>query len=70
MIENVLLEHPTVAEVAVVGLPDPKWGEIIGAFIRTEGDAVLDIAALRTHCRTLLSAQKPPAVWEQLRGFP
>jgi fatty-acyl-CoA synthase len=69
-IENVLLRHPTVAEVAVVGLPDERWGEIIGAFIRTERDALLDIDALRMHCRTLLSPQKTPAIWEQLEQFP
>ena len=37
-IENCLLEHPDVAEVAVVGLPDEKYGELIGAFIRPTGD--------------------------------
>ena len=36
-IENCLLEHASVAEVAVVGLPDPKWGELIGAFLRGTG---------------------------------
>ena len=69
-IENALLTHASVAEVAVVGLPDPKWGEIIGAFVRTENNAVLDIDALRVHCRSLLSPQKTPAVWEQVEGFP
>ena len=36
-IENVLLEHASVAEVSVVGLPDETWGEVIAAFVRTEG---------------------------------
>ena len=61
-IENALLEHPSVAEVAVVGLPDPKWGEIIGAFVRSDGNRPIDVETLREHTRQLLSAQKTPVV--------
>lgn len=67
-IENCLLEHASVAEVAVVGLPDPKWGEVIGAFIR--GTEPLDKAVLHAHCRANMSPQKTPNVWVQVEGFP
>lgn len=69
-IENVLLEHPAVAEVAVVGLPDEKWGEVIASFVRCEGNSSLDADELRAYCRKHLSPQKTPTVWCQVRAFP
>ena len=66
-IENCLLEHASVAEVAVVGLPDPKWGEVIGAFIRGKG--ALDKSVLHSHCRANMSPQKTPTVWINLSEF-
>ena len=69
-IENVLLEHPEVAQVAVVGLPDDKWGEIVAAFVRTPDNAPFDPQALKGHCRELLAAQKTPSVWVQVREYP
>ena len=68
-IENCLLEHTGVAEVAVVGLPDEKYGEIIGAFIRPLGDG-LTRSDLHAHCRSLMSPQKTPTVWVQVDSFP
>lgn len=55
--------------VADSGLPDPKWGEVIGAFIRSTG-APLDKAALHAHCRAQMSPQKTPNVWCQVQAFP
>ena len=69
-IENVLLEQPSVAEAAVVGLPDETWGEVIAAFIRTEGGQELDRDALHAHCRASLSPQKTPTVWCRVDAFP
>ncbi|HTX51059.1 MAG TPA: AMP-binding protein [Caulobacteraceae bacterium] len=69
-IENVLLEHPSVAEVAVVGAPDPRWGEIVVCFVRTATGAGFDPAALRAHCRKHLSAQKTPAHWVPVTEWP
>ena len=69
-IENVLLEHANVAEVSVVGLPDETWGEVIAAFVRTEGGRELDRDALHAHCRASLSPQKTPTVWCPVDAFP
>ena len=69
-IENALLEHPDVAEVAVVGLPDDKWGEIVACFVRLEPSRTFDPEELHRHCRTHLSPQKTPAVWRRVEAFP
>ena len=69
-IENALLEHHAVAEVAVAGLPDPRWGEIVAAFVRPEPGHSVDPEDLRRHCRNRLSPQKTPVVWEQVDRFP
>lgn len=69
-IENALLEHAGVAEVAVVGLPDARWGEIVACFIRPESGYAVDTQDLKNHCRELLSPQKTPAVWFQVDAFP
>jgi 2-furoate---CoA ligase len=48
-VERCLSLHPAVAEVAVVGLPDERWGQIVTAFIRRY--APVTAAELDTHCR-------------------
>jgi 2-furoate---CoA ligase len=48
-IESCLSLHPAVAEVAVVGLPDERWGKIVAAFIRRRSDVAHD--ELDAHCR-------------------
>lgn len=69
-IENTLLEHEDVAEVAVVGLPDHKFGEIVGAFVRLHHGSSADEAVLKAHCRAEMSAQKTPTVWKFVDAFP
>ncbi len=70
-IEELLFGHPKVADIAVVGLPDPKWGEIIGAFVRDAdpSDPATD-AELHSYCREHLSPQKTPKVWVRVEEFP
>ena len=69
-IENRLLEHPDVAEVAVVGLPDDKWGEIVAAAIRPAPGATLDPEALKAHCRAAMAPMKTPVAWHHAEAFP
>ena len=69
-IENVLLEHPDVAQVAVVGLPDEKWGEIVAAFVRMREGTHLEPSELKAHCRSLMAAQKTPSVWVAVNEYP
>ncbi|MEO1015937.1 MAG: AMP-binding protein [Pseudomonadota bacterium] len=69
-IENTLLEHPDVAEVAVVGVPDDRWGEIVACFIRLSAGAGLDRDALSAHCRAHMSPQKTPARWIEVSDWP
>jgi len=69
-IENTLIEHQQVAEVAVVGIPDEKWGEVIAAFIRTEDGDPLNTDDLKAFCRQHLSPQKTPTIWQRVGAFP
>jgi 2-furoate---CoA ligase len=58
-IESVLSLHPAVDEVAVAGLPDPRWGQKVVAFVKTR--TVVTAEALDAHCRTsdLMSFKRP-----------
>lgn len=69
-IENVLLEHPAVAEVAVVGLPDDRWGEIVACFVRAERGQGVTRDELHAHCRAHMSPQKTPVVWCEVSDYP
>ncbi len=58
-VEDALMSHPAVREVAVIGIPDEKWGELVTALVVPDGD---DVTAdeLIAHCRTRLAGYKCP----------
>ena len=59
-VEGVLLRHPSIREVAVVGLPHEKWGEAPHAFVVLEAGATLTEEELREFARTRLAGFKVP----------
>ena len=58
-VEDALTSHPAVREVAVIGIPDERWGELVTALVVTDGSAVT-VEELISHCRTLLAGYKCP----------
>lgn len=63
-IEELLFQHPAVAEVVVVGVPDVKWGEQVGAVIRLVDPTFPPTATeLKTWCRERIAAHKTPSLW-------
>ncbi|MGC8658795.1 MAG: acyl-CoA synthetase [Desulfomonilaceae bacterium] len=69
-IEETLLTHPDIKEVAVVGIPDPIWGERVCAAVVTRPGAVLDPDALRAWGKERLATYKVPKDAVALKELP
>jgi long-chain acyl-CoA synthetase len=69
-IEEVLYRHPAVVEAAVVGLPDPIWGEQVAAFIVPRPDKAVSTEEIADYCRANLADFKCPRVIEFIDAFP
>ena len=59
-VEDVIFSHPDVAEVAVIGIPDEKWGETIKALVVTTPGSQLTEAELIAYCKTRAAGYKAP----------
>jgi fatty-acyl-CoA synthase len=59
-VEDALFSHPAVAEVAVIGIPDEKWGETVAALVVLVPGADASEADLIAHCRGRLAHYKCP----------
>jgi malonyl-CoA/methylmalonyl-CoA synthetase len=67
-IEDALRLYPTIVDAAVVGTPDRQWGEVVTAYVETDGS--LDRAALRTFLDERLAAYKCPRVVHVVEVLP
>jgi fatty-acyl-CoA synthase len=68
-VEDALMSHPAVKEVAVIGIPDEKWGELVTGLVVTDGSQV-SAQELITHCREALAGYKCPKKIEFLETLP
>ena len=59
-VEAVLEAHPSVIEAAVLGRPDPQWGEAVVAIVVTSPQQAIEEAELREHCLARLAPYKVP----------
>lgn len=67
-VEDALAAHPGVRDVAVIGLPDARWGQRVHAIVVPH--AALDEAALDAHCRERLAGYKRPRSYEAVQALP
>lgn len=59
-VDEVLQDHPAVAEAAVAGVPDEAWGEVVTAFVVPCPGTRIDLDMLRRHCEGRLASYKHP----------
>ena len=69
-IENAMLEHEDVGEVAVIGVPCPVYGEQVACFMRPKSGRRPDAAELKAFIRQRLSPQKTPKHWLWVEQWP
>ena len=69
-IEEALIQHPSVKEVAVIGVADEVRGEVPKAFVIGEEGATLDARNLRSFCKDRIAAYKVPKVFEIVPDLP
>jgi long-chain acyl-CoA synthetase len=69
-VEEVLLTAPGVSEAAVVGAPDPEWGEVVVAFVVAQADSTVSTESLDQHCLQHIARFKRPKHYVLVNSLP
>jgi len=69
-VEHAIEDHPSVREAAVIGVPDPQWGEVGKVFVSLHEGCTFDLADLQAHCRDRLARYKIPKHVRVLPALP
>ena len=66
-----MLTHPSVVDVAVVGRPDPEWGErVVAVVVAADSESPPALDELRNHVKQTLPAHASPTVLELVATLP
>ena len=69
-LEDVLYSHPDILEAAVVGIPDPKWGETVKAYIVLKSGRQMTEEQVIQFCQSSIASYKKPRTIEFMESLP